>query len=224
MNEPLADEIRSLYQRLDAPVTTFDCGEMCSPTNPNGVPFCCDPRYAIPALYRAEWEYLRCATDLWRPYDPAEFGVASLTEPEEPPEQMLLAVCQGAPRCVRRFRALSCRQFPFFPYITASGRFIGLAYEWTFEGLCWVTANLDQINPEFPGRFAAVFDALMSDWGPIFKAYYLHSSELRAWCVSRRRRIPIILRSGTQALVSPRSERIHRLTQKAQSKHGNVEV
>lgn len=224
MTEPLAAEFRYMYQRLDAPVTTFDCGEKCSPNNPNGVPFCCDPQYAIPALYRAEWEYLRHATDLWRPYDPAEFEDASFTGLEAPPERMLLAVCQGAPRCVRRFRALSCRQFPFFPYISTSGRFIGLAYDWTYEGLCWVTANLDQVNPEFPSRFIAVFDELMSDWGLIFKAYYLHSSELRAWSVSRRRRIPIILRSGEQALVSPRSERIHRLRQKSQSECGAVEV
>ena len=46
---------------------------------------------------------------------------------------MLLLACQGPAHCQRPFRALSCRQFPFFPYITADDRFIGLAYEWEFE-------------------------------------------------------------------------------------------
>jgi hypothetical protein len=59
---------------------------------------------------------------------------------------MLLLACLGPSRCQRDFRALSCRQFPFFPYATSAYRFIGLAFEWAFEDKCRVSSNLSQVT------------------------------------------------------------------------------
>jgi hypothetical protein len=242
---PLTD-IRRLYDAFDAPVTDIDCGQMCAPNNPRGVPFCCDIHSAVPAAYRPEWDYLRAATDLWRPYREAKLNDASPTsasptnasptnasptntsptntslidvaqipiisdsaEAETPPHMLLLA-CQGAARCQRPFRALSCRQFPFYPYLTSWGQFIGLAYDWEFEPVCWVIHNLARVTERFRTEFVSTFDAILAASPDDFKAYYLKSEEMRDVFAARRRRIPLLHRGGGEYRVSPVSERLRK--------------
>jgi hypothetical protein len=142
-------DIRSLYDAFDTPVTEFDCGQKCAPFNSNGKPFCCDICHAVPVAYKQEWEYLQPRTDLWHlwhgdecPGDPAD--PAKLAE--ETPGHLLLLACKGPALCQRQYRSTSCRQFPFFPYVTEDYRFIGLAYEWEFENTCWVISHLDSVS------------------------------------------------------------------------------
>jgi len=47
-----------VYASFDAPVTRFDCGQMCSPHN-GGEPVCCSTKHAVPidlATYNAHRE------------------------------------------------------------------------------------------------------------------------------------------------------------------------
>jgi hypothetical protein len=208
-------DIRSLYDRFNAPVTEFDCGQKCAPHNPSGKPFCCDICHAVPAAYRQEWDYLRPNTDLWHkwrgdecpedPVDPAELRAVT-------PEHMLLLACQGPELCQRPFRALSCRQFPFFPYVTSDYRFIGLAYEWNFEPTCWVISNLGSVTETFRQEFVRVYDELFAQWQEEFDSYALLSEEMRAHFSAKKRRIPLLHRGGGYYLISPDSERIRRVT------------
>ncbi|HPO57326.1 MAG TPA: hypothetical protein PLV53_00630 [Anaerolineaceae bacterium] len=142
-------DFRRLYDRFDAPVTEFDCGLLCAPHNPSGLPFCCDICQAVPVAYRQEWEYLRQNTGLWHPWQGSECP-ADPADPadlrEQTPDHMVLLACQGPAHCQRNFRAVSCRQFPFFPYITADDRFLGLACEWEFENMCWVISHLETVT------------------------------------------------------------------------------
>jgi hypothetical protein len=218
--EPLGDDeftprldIRSLYDAFDAPVTDFDCGAKCAPYNPHGVPFCCDICEAVPVAYLQEWEYLQPRTDLWHIYrgdecpddpdDPAEVW-------KETPEHMTLLACQGAAHCQRRFRAMSCRQFPFFPYLNSAGEFIGLTYEWTFESTCWVISNLWSVTTRFRAEFVAVYDAILGMWPLEYASYDLASENMRALFAEKRQRIPLLHRNGQDYLLSPRSERLRR--------------
>lgn len=204
-------DIRGLYASFDLPVTDFDCGARCAPQNPAGVPFCCDICHAVPPAYRLEWDYLLNATDLWHewrgdecaaePVDPAALR-------EQTPEHMLLLACRGAAHCQRQFRLLSCRQFPFFPYITADDRFIGLAFFWEFAGKCWVIDNLQQVTPAFRQAFVRTFDGIFDLWAEEYEAYAVTSQEMRDHFAARRRRIPILHRNGKNYLLSPVSERL----------------
>jgi len=74
-----------LYAAFAMPATDEDCGLRCAPYNEGGVPFCCDPRHAVPTAYREEWAYLQAHTDLWR-----------LWQDDDPAETF-------APSCVARF-------------------------------------------------------------------------------------------------------------------------
>jgi len=215
---PFKFYLPTLYQQFDAAMTHIDCGEMCSQYNPSGKPFCCDICHAVPAAYALEWEYLQVNTDLWHAYRGDECA-QDPTDPAElhstTPEHMLLLACKGPADCQRRMRAISCRQFPFFPYITSHDQFIGLAYEWVFESTCWVISNLDAVTTAYRQAFVQVYDALFSTWEHDFDCYAAYSEEAREHFAARKRRIPLLHRDGSNALISPNSERLQRVSPQA---------
>lgn len=218
---------RKLYDRFNAPVTDVDCGMMCAPHNPSGKPFCCDICQAVPAAYHTEWRYLRDHTALWREWGVEDSGPAGCPDPgevedlrETTPDTMLLLACRGPHACERDFRALSCRQFPFFPYITADGRFIGLAYEWAFEPVCWVISHLGRVSDQYRIEFIAAYDELFNQWPHEMENYAALSEEMRAQFSADRRRIPVFHRRGGWYLLSPSSERLTRIDPQRLPKFG----
>ena len=124
------------------------------------------------------------------------------------PDDMILLACLGPSRCEREFRALSCRQFPFFPYVTSNYRFLGLAYEWEFESKCWVISNLSEVTQKYRNEFIQTYDRLFSLFQDEFENYADHSEKLRDEFVGRKRRFPLLHRNGRTYLVSPATERL----------------
>ena len=214
---------RRLYDRFDAPTTEIDCGERCAPHHPENKPFCCDICQAVPAAYHQEWDYLRKNTDLWHKWRGDECP-EDTTDREElrasTPRHMTLLACKGAAHCQRNFRALSCRQFPFFPYVTSDYRFIGLAYEWFFEPVCWVISNLGSVSADFRREFVQTYDELFAVWQAEFDSYAALSEEMREHFAGRKRRIPILHRNGGYYLVSPARESMRKVRPEAFQKFG----
>ncbi|HMB25509.1 MAG TPA: hypothetical protein VKP08_21855, partial [Anaerolineales bacterium] len=177
------NDIRALYNEFNSPIVEFDCGKKCAPHNPSGKPFCCDICHAVPAAYKSEWNYLKQSTDLWHKWrgdeceDTSPQDVARLKA--DTPENMILLACLGPDRCQRDFRALSCRQFPFFPYVTSDYRFIGLAYEWQFEATCWVISNLSRVTQKYRREFIRTYDKLFAFFQDEFDHYAYHSELMR---------------------------------------------
>jgi hypothetical protein len=215
LKSPLAD-IRALYDGFDAPVTVFDCGQKCAPHNPSGKPFCCDICHAVPAAYHEEWQYLQKNTNLWHTWRADECESESKDEHSElqtgTPENMLLLACLGPSLCQRPFRALSCRQFPFFPYVTSDYRFIGLAFDWEFENTCWVISNLGEVTDTYRQQFVQTHDRLFAFSQEAFESYQYHSEKMRTHFANLHKRIPLLHRNGGYYLLSPGSERLARTT------------
>lgn len=221
--DEIALNLRAIYQQFNTPVTEFDCGLKCAPFNSNGIPFCCDICHAVPAVYLQEWVYLRQRTDLWSVWR----GDECAQEHENPaelraqtPEHMTLLACKGPAHCQRQFRAISCRQFPFFPYITGKGRFIGLAYEWRYEPTCWVISHLASVTEAFRAEFIRLYDELLGLWDEEFLSYVLLSQEMREHFIAEKRRIPLIHRKGGYYLLDPTNERLQRISADALPRFG----
>lgn len=208
-------DMAAIYKSFDTPVTVEDCGRMCAPFNPNGKPFCCDICRAVPVAYLQEWTYLSENTDLWHewrgdecqeePVDPEEMR-------SETPEHLTLLACKGPSECQRNFRATSCRQFPFFPYVTDNYRFIGLAYYWDFEPYCWVLSHLDRVTETYRREFISMYDEIFNLWPDEFYSYAAISVEVREFFTEQNRRIPLIHRNGGLYLISPGNERLYKTT------------
>lgn len=200
-----------------SPIASLDCGKKCAPHNPNGKPFCCDICHAVPAAYKSEWKYLRRNTNLWHEWRVDECG--NLTSIEQvkikysTPKNMMLLACLGPSQCQRDFRMLSCRQFPFFPYVTSEYRFVGLAYEWEFEANCWVISNLSRVTRMYRDEFVRTYDHLFALFQDEFENYAFHSERMRIEFKKRKRRIPLLHRNGKSYLISPSSERIYLTSQ-----------
>jgi len=212
-----AEDIRALYHNFDAPIAALDCGKECAPHNPSGKPFCCDICHAIPAAYTSEWKTLSGTTDLWHPYQEDE--CASHPDPEpasamadtDLPSGMLSLACLGPSHCQRPNRVLSCRAFPFFPYISSEGRILGLAVEWEFESVCWIISNLARVTDEYRAAFLQTYDHLLALFDEVFENYAFHSERMRTHYASQKRRFSLLHRNRCAYLVSPVSERMQRV-------------
>jgi hypothetical protein len=207
------------FQRLlagfNASTTPLDCGKMCAPFNPSGKPFCCDICHAVPVAYKPEWDYLNTHTDLWHLWRGDECSDEPVNPDDlldETPEHLLLLSCKGPDQCAREFRATSCRQFPFFPYITSDFRFIGLAHDWEFESKCWILSHLEQVTSEYRQEFIRTFDFIFSYWMDDFDSYSALSEEVRERYQSIHKRIPLLHRNGSDYLISPKNEALKKIS------------
>lgn len=203
-------EFAALYAGFEAPISALNCGERCAPYNEHGVPFCCDIRHAVPTAYQAEWEYLQQNSDLWRLWQPQDEG-ASAELLDQVPEGQVLIACRGHLACQRSFRSLTCRAFPFFPYVTVGGEFIGLSYYWEYEDRCWVISNLRVVDPLYLAEFVATFDALFERLPEEREVFRYFSSRMRRLFGRRHRAIPLLHRNGGYYKVTPRNGRLRRV-------------
>lgn len=213
------EQIKALYAQFQAPITALDCGEKCAPYNERGVPFCCDTRHAIPTAYQAEWDYLRAGTDLWHLWESGDEHETQRIRAELPAGQVLIE-CKGHHACQRDFRAITCRAFPFYPYVSAEGEFIGLSYYWEYADRCWVINNLTVVTDEYRCEFIQAYDTLFELHPEEKENFRNHSQYARKVFEKKRRSIPILHRDGELYALSWRSERLRRLSAQRLPKFG----
>jgi hypothetical protein len=202
-------KFESLYRNFHSPLSAFDCGTKCAPYNENGVPFCCDIKHAVPTAYQPEWEYLQENTDLWQPWNPNNEKEKLELLSQTPTGQVLIA-CQGHEKCQRNFRALTCRSFPFFPYFTGEGKFIGMSYYWDYEDRCWVISNLQIVSPEYRTEFMAAYKTLFQLRPEEKENFMNHSAVMRKTFRRKHKTIPLLHKNGGAYKITPHNERMRR--------------
>ncbi len=202
-------DFASLYAGFDAAISALDCGKKCAPYNQFGVPFCCDTRHAVPTAYLAEWDYLRVSSTLWHLWEADSAKATGRLRDETPAGQVLIA-CQGHHFCQREFRSITCRAFPFFPYVTLAGEFIGLSYYWQYEERCWVISNLQAVSCEYRAQFVAAYDSLFQRYPAELATFRYHAGVMRRVFGRRNRAIPLLHRNGAFYKITPRNGRLRR--------------
>jgi len=225
------DEIRQVYENFNAPVVALDCGVRCAPYNESGKPFCCDICHAVPTLYQSEWRYVTANTDLWYEWKaeqctdtPEEAAEEVERLSAETPETMILVECLGPSRCQRQYRGLTCRQFPFFPYIDSQGELLGLSYYWEYEDVCWVMSNLHLVTEEYKRQLIETFETVFERMPQEFENYKVHSEVMRDEFNEKRRTIPLLHRNGKAYKVSTHNERLRCVPVDSFSKHGPYKI
>jgi hypothetical protein len=121
---------------------------------------------------------------------------------------MIPLACLGPQACERENRLISCRQFPFFPYVSSDYEFLGLAYDHSFEETCWVISNLAQVSDAYRQQFVHTFDQLFSLFQDEFESYARRSAEMRDAFLAQEREFAIILREDGFGKIDPRTEDI----------------
>ena len=223
MFEFKAEEIKEIYADFNSPIAALDCGKKCSPHNEYGIPFCCDIRHAVPTAYDAEWEYLQPNTKLWFPWTPDDQKEKAELEAETPPGMRLLA-CRGVQHCEREYRTLTCRQFPFFPYVDSQGEFLGLSYYWEYEEVCWVISNLQAVTREYLDEFVQAFKLIFERMPQELETYQYHAERMRDHYNEQRRAIPLLHRNGFAYKITTHNERMRRMPVEQMPKHGVYKI
>lgn len=216
-------EFSALYARFHQPFSAVDCGRKCAPYNQHAVPFCCDTRHAVPSAYHQEWEYLQSHTDLWHPWQATHKEETDRLKAQTPLGQVLIA-CQGHLFCQRHFRALTCRAFPFFPYLTRETEFIGLTYYWEYEDRCWVISHLDQVSTAYIHEFVSAYETIFQAYPQEKEAFRYHSGVMRRSFSRRKRTIPLLHRNGWAYKVSPTSGRKRRVPVQSFPRYGPYKI
>ena len=194
-----------IYKLFTAPVSAFDCGARCAAHN-NGTPVCCSTDDAIPIVDNHEWALLKSRSDLWREFVAPD--KATEKELSDLHHDCTAIECKGAAFCERDNRSMSCRTFPFFPYITREGDLVGMSVFWTFEDRCWVQSQLQIVNQRFLDEFVAAYEMLFAVDKDEFAANRDHSASMRRVFARRNRPIPLIGRDGKLYKVTPRDHAI----------------
>ncbi|MFQ5896556.1 MAG: hypothetical protein ACE5JJ_12205 [Nitrospinota bacterium] len=174
----------ALYREFNAPVARFDCGKKCSPYN-EGTPFCCDSGWLVPVTYREEWVHLRGKTRLWH-----EFRARSRSEEktvEELDDGSCLLECRGVAHCERANRSISCRMFPFNPFLTATGELLGLVYYYILERKCYLVDRPRVVTRRYVEE-SLRFWRRMFDLLPPERDYYRDQSRAYRQQMSRRKK------------------------------------
>lgn len=203
-------EFSALYASFNASIAELNCGDRCAPYNERGVPFCCDIRHAVPSAYDSEWEFLKSNTDLWHLFQTDNTDDFIELASQTPQGHQLIA-CLGHQYCQREYRSVTCRAFPFFPYITPEGDFVGLSYYWEYEDRCWVINNLQGVTSNYRGEFIAAYDFLFDKLPRELSNYMQHSKIMRQIFARRQRAIPLLHRNGFSYKITPSNGRVRRV-------------
>jgi hypothetical protein len=210
-------EYESIYAGFEAAISRYDCGQYCAPHN-GGQPVCCTTKHCIPVARAEEWKFLQSRSDLWHKYKPRTKAEQKVKD--ELPRDIFLIECKGAAHCERENRSLSCRAFPFFPYVTKGYEFVGLTYYWHFEELCWVISNMRIVEAEFIGEFVSTFDLLFRRVPGELEVFRDYSATMRRAFSRMKRTIPLIGREGGCFEVLPNTGEIRAARVEQFKKHG----
>ncbi len=207
------NDIVWIYDHFTSALCPRDCGERCAPHNEGGQPFCCDTRHAVPTAYDVEWEYLRRRTDLWHVWHGENLAETDRLG-EETPRGSTLIECLGSARCQRDFRSITCRAFPFFPYLDGRANFIGMTYYHEYRDRCWVISHLEEVTPQYREEFFRVYDTLFERLPEEKENFSIHSAEMRRVFAKSRQRIHLLHRDGKAYAISPQSEKMEEISVK----------
>jgi hypothetical protein len=223
MTEPVERGVfQALYADFAMPLTPIDCGGRCGPHNDYGVPFCCDIEQVIPSAFELEWSYLRENSDLWVPWSSCG-NHAQEVEGELQDGQVLLQ-CKGYRECQREFRTLTCRAFPFFPYLDEQGKFTGMAYYHDFRQECWIISNLDRVSQTYKEAFQSTFQRVFDPY-PDFKGNFRgYCDYVRAQAADKNEEIILLGFSGEVNSIDPGTQQLYQVEYKELAAFGPYEI
>ena len=193
-------DFAALYAGFDAPVSRYDCGRKCAPLN-NGTALCCSADNAVVVAYKTEFEFLKGRTDIWSKFKPYDYSTRQIVE--ELTHDCMAIECKGVAFCERNNRTLTCRGFPFYPYLTRQKELVGIGTYWMFEDRCWMISNLEIVERTFIDQFLATYEAIFAKDKSEFQTYVEFSASARRVFSRWKREIPLLGRDGKLMIVEP---------------------
>lgn len=168
----------TIYKSFSASTTSLDCGTLCAQNN-RGVPVCCSNLLHVPLLFKDELQWHRKnKTALWK----KRISRTKLDKKQEAecPDYLVYCHCSGARDCTRSNRSLTCRFFPFEPYISESGVLIGITYMYRAKKDCPIIDNPSiQVSKSYIKQAIKTWKLVFEQFPEEFDLYYENSQLLQ---------------------------------------------
>lgn len=223
MTAPLEkSKFQKLYSDFAMPLAEIDCGKKCGPHNEYGVPFCCDIQQVVPSAFELEWAYLRENTDLWQPWSSS--GDLAQELDEELQDGQVLLMCLGHRECQREYRTLTCRAFPFYPYLDRNGEFRGMSYYPDFRQVCWIISNLNLVSQDFKEGFQRAFERIFDLYPDYHQNFLGYCDYVRLKASAKEEEVILLDFSGKVFAIDPQTERINQVEYKDLPAFGPYEI
>jgi hypothetical protein len=216
------DFFRELYNGFAMPLCNIDCGSKCGPHNECGVPLCCDIQQVIPAAFGMEWDYLEENSDLWKPWTSS--GQLNQELQEELQEGQVLLECKGYRECQRDFRTMTCRAFPFYPYLNSEFEFRGMSYYPDFRSGCWIISNLEVVSQSYKEAFQHTYLRLFEAFPESHHNFSDFSRYMRDKAVEASEKVILLDFLGDAYAIDPRTEDEYQVEYKELSAFGPFEI
>jgi len=179
-----------LYREFQSAPAAFDCGKKCAPFN-DGEPFCCDSGWVVPIAFKDEWKYLEKKTNLWHEFRPRNSDEFVLIDEVDEDESVFIE-CKGVKYCERENRSISCRTFPYEPYLDTRGNLLGLVYNRVIEDKCYLVDRHQIVTSKFICQFMRFIENFFKML-PSEKLLYMEQSRIYRNLMSRRKKPLIVL-------------------------------
>jgi hypothetical protein len=213
---------QEIYKGFEMPLCDQDCGKKCGPHNYYGVPVCCDIGLVVPAAFESEWLFLQENTDLWEPWSSS--GLFDHQLREEVQDGQVLLQCKGYQSCQRSFRTLTCRAFPFYPYLTSEGDFPGMGYYPDFRENCWIISNLSVVSAEYKAAFDKSFQRIFEIYPEYRNSFVDYSRYVRQQAAVEGEAIILLDFSNRVNLIDPSTEQSRSVTYQDLEEYGPYTV
>jgi hypothetical protein len=208
MSQPDQDySFEQIYYGFSLPLSEIDCGMKCGPFNEYGVPVCCDINILVPAAYHKEWVYLKNNSDLWQLWHSPLPEQKNELNNDLQGGQVLLE-CKGYQHCQRNYRTITCRAFPFYPYLASRDEFAGMAYYQDFREQCWIISNLDVVSLAYKKEFQKTFQDLFDFYPNTRRDYFEYSIHARKKAALSGQNLILLDFSGKVFRVDPDNEEL----------------
>ena len=182
-----------IYRNFDSTPVRFDCGKICAPKN-DGIPFCCDTGWLIPCTYKREFSYLIKRTDLWKRFRPKTKHEKRIIE--ETDKNTVFGQCLGHDRCDRKYRSVSCRIFPFEPYLDLEGNFLGMVYSYRLGNKCPLVDRPKIVSKKFISDQITMWNYIFERDAAEIEVYREESINVRRYLSRKKKPIYIFTPEG----------------------------
>lgn len=131
---------------------------------------------------------------------------------------------QRVQECQRDFRTLTCRAFPFYPYLDNQGAFLGLATYPEFRFGCWILSNLEVVSQEYKLAFRWAFQQVFERY-PDYRLNFIEYSQAeRENAAEDGNKVLLLDFAGDAYQVDPRTEKKYPVQYKDLRAFGPFEV
>ena len=182
-----------IYKAFMLTAIKDDCGKLCAPDE-DDIPICCNEERALPVLYKSEYDFVIKRTKMWKKLKPRTATEKKIVE--ETDDDNVYVRCRGHKACDRDYRGITCRIFPFYPYLNLDGELLGLCYNYAVDDDCWLVDKPEIVEREYIERTLEFWEFIFERMPEEKELFMEESTNLRRLKSRQKKQVIVMTPNG----------------------------